>query len=258
MPSNPVFVFDGKLCKFEGMTKEQIINAIAQATGVTPSDVDAGFISTLLEQNKSRSIHVWKGTRYEYNALATKNTDTLYIIDDDTTIADFAAALDNMDTALDETIDGVQELQNNMMDAQRDIDDIEDAYDNDFVIGNLNGVSPNAGTKGWTTYSTNIASGLYVFVVCSKDELTTVKRASFAQFITTPVGSLFADVSSCFVINAIVSGSETDIECYLIAENDNNVNRTLKVIRKDNGDEIDCDILYHKIGSTTGAANDNA
>lgn len=103
------YVFDEKLCKFESMTKEQIINAIAQATGVTPSDVDQGFISTIIENNRSSSIHVWKGTRAEYNALATKSFNTLYVIDDDTTIADLTATVNN-------AVADVQELADQMVD----------------------------------------------------------------------------------------------------------------------------------------------
>ena len=107
---NPYFVFDEKLCKVEGMTKEQIMNAIAQATGVTPSDVDAGFISTILENNRSRNLHIWKGTRAEYNALTSKSSSTLYIIEDDTTIADFEAHLDEIDETCSSVADIVSEI----------------------------------------------------------------------------------------------------------------------------------------------------
>lgn len=105
------YVFDEKLCKAEGMTKEQIINAIAQATGVTPADVDEGFISTIVENNRSRSIHIWKGTRAEFNALASKSSNVLYIIDDDTTISDFEAHLDEVDDAISELNDAIDALK---------------------------------------------------------------------------------------------------------------------------------------------------
>ena len=96
MPNETYYVFDDRNCKFEGMTKEQIINAIAQATGVTPQDVDEGFISTLVETNRSRSIHIWKGTQAEYNALESHDPDTWYIIDDDTTIEEIQAEYQNL------------------------------------------------------------------------------------------------------------------------------------------------------------------
>ena len=43
-------------CRFESMTKEQIIAAIAEATGHTPEDIDAAFITRIKEQNKNMII----------------------------------------------------------------------------------------------------------------------------------------------------------------------------------------------------------
>lgn len=100
MPNNPYFVFDGKLCKAEGMTKEQIINAIAQATGVTPSDVDAGFISTILEGNKNKSIHFWYGTQAEYDAMESHDNNTFYIIDGDASFDDLEAEINNIKSTI--------------------------------------------------------------------------------------------------------------------------------------------------------------
>lgn len=67
-------------CRFEGMTKEQIYEAIAEATGTTPTPVDEAFITKIKEQNAQHSLKVWKGTEAQYNALSTKDADTLYII----------------------------------------------------------------------------------------------------------------------------------------------------------------------------------
>lgn len=105
MPNNHYFVFDGKLCKAEGMTKEQIINAIVQATGTLPSDIDAGFISTIVEQNKSNSIHFWYGTQAEYDAMESHDKNTFYIIDGDASFDDLEAAIINTNAELAETKD---------------------------------------------------------------------------------------------------------------------------------------------------------
>ena len=118
MPNNPYYVFDEKLCKVEGMTKEQIINAIAQATGVTPSDVDAGFISTLIENNKSRSIHFWKGTQAQFNALESYDANTFYIIDDDSTIADHEAAIAELNSNISDIGESVSEIAEDVSDLQ--------------------------------------------------------------------------------------------------------------------------------------------
>lgn len=67
-------------CKFESMTKEQIYDAIAEATGSTPTPVDEAFITQIKEQNANHNLKVWKGTEAQYNAIASKDADTLYII----------------------------------------------------------------------------------------------------------------------------------------------------------------------------------
>ena len=69
-------------CLFESMTKEQIYDAIANATGNTPTSVDEAFITKILEQNKQESMKFWRGTQAEYNALQEVSADTYYIITD--------------------------------------------------------------------------------------------------------------------------------------------------------------------------------
>lgn len=76
------YVFDDGKNKFEGMTREQIIAAIAQATGVTPQDVDSGFITTIKEQNANKGVSLWVGTQQEYNAISNPDENTLYCITD--------------------------------------------------------------------------------------------------------------------------------------------------------------------------------
>ena len=71
-------------CKFEGMTKEQTIAAIAEATGAVPQNIDEAFISQIVNQNGG-SLRLWQGTRAEYNALPEKDAGTIYHITDDKT-----------------------------------------------------------------------------------------------------------------------------------------------------------------------------
>lgn len=86
MPNNDrqYYVICADNCKFESMTKEQIITAIANATGVSPEavDVDDAFISRIKEANKNSNLKWWVGTEAEYNAIETLNDETLYIITD--------------------------------------------------------------------------------------------------------------------------------------------------------------------------------
>lgn len=72
-------------CKFETMTKEQIIAALSAATpsahiedgclyltldGAAPDVGDGAFITQLLEGNANKSVSVWVGTEAEFNAIA--------------------------------------------------------------------------------------------------------------------------------------------------------------------------------------------
>lgn len=86
------FVLCADNCKFEGMTKEQILTAITQAIqNGEINDVDTGFVTTLKEQNKGAGLSVWIGKQAEYNELSAKMENCLYIITDETTSEDLLA-----------------------------------------------------------------------------------------------------------------------------------------------------------------------
>lgn len=72
-------------CRFPAMTKEQILAAIAEATGATVADVDQAFITKIKEMNANASLKFWVGTTAEYNALTERENDVLYILSDDDT-----------------------------------------------------------------------------------------------------------------------------------------------------------------------------
>lgn len=64
-----VYVICDNDCKYESMTKEQIIAAIAEATGYVPTGDDNAFISQILESNGGLSLSFWLGTQAQFNAL---------------------------------------------------------------------------------------------------------------------------------------------------------------------------------------------
>lgn len=80
-------------CRFETMTKEQILAAIAQAveTG-SVGNCDTGFISKVKEQNGGSCVTFWVGTQAEYNSIMPKEKNCLYIITDDTTTEEIKKA----------------------------------------------------------------------------------------------------------------------------------------------------------------------
>lgn len=84
-------------CKFETMTKEQILAAIAQAveTG-SVGDCDTGFVTTIKEKNGGRGVTFWVGTQAQYNAIASKEENCMYIITDDTSGADLLQTVARM------------------------------------------------------------------------------------------------------------------------------------------------------------------
>lgn len=85
----------------EGMTKEQIIAAIAEATGVAVSDIDSAFITKIKEINHQNAVRIWMGTNAEYNAITEKSDDVLYVITDDTFVEDTSNELINLDNKID-------------------------------------------------------------------------------------------------------------------------------------------------------------
>ena len=81
-------------CRYETMTKEQILSAITQAcSGVAVIDPDASPISKVKEANAGKSVTFWAGTQAQYNALANKDPYCVYLITDSTKDADIAASI---------------------------------------------------------------------------------------------------------------------------------------------------------------------
>ncbi len=112
MSERKYFVLCENNCKFEGMTKEQIMTAIERAisTGEICEDVDTGFITRIKEQNNGAGLTFWVGTSAEYNALDPKINNCFYIITDDTTTKDIEAAIVILQKTVEENrkhVDGI-------------------------------------------------------------------------------------------------------------------------------------------------------
>ena len=72
-------------CKYETMTKEQILAAIAQAAaGGLVFDTEAAIISKVKEVNAGGFVTFWVGTQAQYNALPSIDKNCVYIITDNT------------------------------------------------------------------------------------------------------------------------------------------------------------------------------
>ena len=85
-------------CKFPAMTKEQVIAAIAEATGNTPTGIDDAFITKLKEKNSGAAFSFWVGTQAEYNAIVAADeviANCLYLLTDETTVDDMQKQIDD-------------------------------------------------------------------------------------------------------------------------------------------------------------------
>ena len=79
------YCFCSSNCKYETMTKEQILAAIEQAVEDGEiRDVDTGFVTRVQELHAAKALTFWIGTMAAYNAIETPETNCLYIITDDT------------------------------------------------------------------------------------------------------------------------------------------------------------------------------
>lgn len=118
-------------CKFEAMTKEQIITAIAEATGETPTHIDDAFITKIKEMNKNAPLKMWIGTSAEYNALQNKEPNCLYFLTDETN-------LEEMQTQILEIDDRLQTAESKI--AKSDVvlwEGAETTYGVDFFVEDL-------------------------------------------------------------------------------------------------------------------------
>lgn len=110
-------------CRFEGMTKEQIIAAIAEATGETPTHIDDAFITKIKEKNANDPLMFWIGTSAQYNAISVKDSDTFYIVTDDDT--------DEHITLLAEA---VEEMSGTVATVAQDVENIKGGSIGDEII----------------------------------------------------------------------------------------------------------------------------
>lgn len=110
MADRKYYVLCEQNCKFESMTKEQILTAIMNAVNEGEiGDIDAGFITTVKTIN-GHSLKFFIGTQAEYEALsAEEKKDLLKIITNDTTIESIEAAITQLQENHDELCDGLRD-----------------------------------------------------------------------------------------------------------------------------------------------------
>ena len=148
-----VYVLCDANCKWEGMTKEQILTAITQAVNEgTVGDCDTGFVQTIKTIN-GQPLKFFVGEQSEYEALTDLDKDNLFaIITND-------ATKDGIMRAIADLEQGFSDVQNNLNAFKNEI---ESGY---IVVGKANALS-----NGWIDGNNKkeiygINGGLYVVVV---------------------------------------------------------------------------------------------
>jgi len=132
MSERTYYVLCADDCKFEGMTKEQIIAAIAEATGATPTQIDAAFITKIKEKNRNAPLKFWIGTQAEYNALATIDANTFYIFTDSDELSTIEQIAEDAAEAKAQEI--CQPLENDIDDLEEDVTAIQTELDKKGVV----------------------------------------------------------------------------------------------------------------------------
>lgn len=155
MATPTVYVICDQNCKFEGMTKEQILTAIMQAVNEgTIGDIDAGFVTTIKTIN-GLPLKFFVGEQSAYDALTDEEKNNLFaVITNDTTKAGIIEAIKTLQTEL-------KELRESLLDGSFIVKkaygapnkgivlyDDETSEGQSFFFGNTNGFGtddPNSG-----------------------------------------------------------------------------------------------------------------
>lgn len=180
-----VYVICDQNCKFEGMTKEQILTAIAQAveTG-TIGDLDTGFITTIKTINGT-PLKFFVGEQAEYDALTAEEKEGLFaIITNDATKAGLLEAIKDLQTNYNELHDSLA--------------------DGSFVVEKANTINSNekhyfdVGTEGKAI--TSLQRGKTYIISAMIGEHVSNERDTFIIHLPNDSGQFGAGVvgSSCY------------------------------------------------------------
>lgn len=178
------YCFCSSNCKYETMTKEQILAAIAQAiTTGKVGECDTGFVTKVKETNGGGYVTLWVGTQAQYNALDRVENNCLHIITDDTSADDLLATVKQMATAAEESAAAAAEAAEAARAAAGDkltTIDISDkiALSNDVRYGGKNLTELYIGGKSYV-YVPALKMVYFIFDVVFKGTMTKGEQLLF-------------------------------------------------------------------------------
>lgn len=215
-------------------------------------DPDSAVASKLRSIINGTAHHIEFITAAQYNDLEAHGElveGTYYFITDDTTEQDLEEAVSGLVEGVGtlntrtETLEGAVQNLNQSVGALGTSKLDKSVYDADFVIGDP---WASGSQTGWEDYDTtvglSVSAGLYLCSIINQSASVSAKQSSVLILVTQGVS--YDDISPVFPLN--IGGTLYD--CYLTAKNVSG-QKAFKVFRKDNGNEVDCFIEYHKIGS---------
>lgn len=128
-------------CKFESMTREQILAAITQAMNEgTVGDIDTGFVTTI-KTISGTPLRFFVGTHAEYEALSEADRENLFaIITNDTTKDGILQKLAELESEIESTNERINAstiagLEGVKTDVKRIEDDLNDVKDGTTAVG---------------------------------------------------------------------------------------------------------------------------
>lgn len=133
MPAGNYYAFDDNNCKFETMTKEQIIATIrgAMQTGLIIDE--GGIYSSVDEINKNTNIKFWLGTKAEYNAVTEYADNVLYLISDEETQEEIQTQIQQLAEKNSSIYEALRLLQYKINLIENDILHYYDRYDENYT-----------------------------------------------------------------------------------------------------------------------------
>lgn len=188
------YVISKDNCQFEGLTKEQVFAAIAEATGNTPTKVDEAFITKIKEQNKNTNLKIWVGTASEFNALTEKDADTLYVYPDTT--------LEDVEDTLQKVLNGTTPVA-----------EASHAANADNATSATTALSAGSATKATNAEKTDFTNSEW------SDQVKNVKVASLVVGATYQIVAYRGTYPASIAFQGFITYHAADENLKLIAQN---------------------------------------
>lgn len=200
------YVICGDGCKFESMTKEQILTAIQQAVSTGEiKDVNAGIITTIREKNKNAGLSFWYGTTAEYNAIPKKDDNCYYIITDSTEKDDIYAAIESCKKETEAVSEKYTEVSEKYTEVSENVNAISDRHKAEDEKKNKTLWSGSVGFSSWISGGERVNNIKDYSLVIVKITINEIKYA-----VLCTVNEITPDTLFITGVSVLASGIESN------------------------------------------------